>query len=112
MDCDHARQWLAFARPAELDAAELARIDEHLATCPDCGPLARGERGADEAIARAMQAVAIPGGLRGRLATRLAAARTAWLRLTVLRATAACVAALLTISLIHSVTRPSLDLTA
>ena len=31
MDCDHARQWLAFARPAELDAAELARIDEHLA---------------------------------------------------------------------------------
>ncbi len=111
MDCDHARQWLVFARPTELEAADLARLDGHLATCPECGPLARANRGADEAIARAMQAIAIPDGLRDRLATQLDSARTTWLRMTALRASAACVAALLTISLIHSVTRPSLDLT-
>jgi hypothetical protein len=112
MDCDHARLWLAFARPAEMEAAELARLDAHIATCPDCGALAHAERGADDAIARAMRAVSVPDGLGAKLTARLAAARTSSWRHVMLRAAAACVAGLLAASLTFSATRPSLDLTA
>jgi len=112
MNCDHARLWLAFARPAEMEAAERARLDAHLAMCPDCGATARAERGTDDAFARAMQAVPVPDGLRARLTARLAAARTSWWRHAMLRASAACIAGLLAVSLTYSSTRPSLDLTA
>ncbi|HTK74929.1 MAG TPA: zf-HC2 domain-containing protein [Gemmataceae bacterium] len=112
MDCDYARLWLAFARPAEMDAAERARLDAHLATCPDCGSLARAERGTDDAFAQAMQDVRVPDGLRKQLSARLSAARASWWRHAALRACAACVAGLLAVSLTYAVTRPSLDLTA
>ena len=112
MDCDHARLWLAFARPAEMDAAERAMLDAHLATCPDCGAIAGAERGTDDAFARAMQDVRVPDGLGNKLAARLAAARASWWRHAALRAAAACVAGLLAVSLTYAVTRPRLDLTA
>lgn len=112
MDCDHARLWLAFARPTEMEAAERTRLDAHLATCPDCGALARAERGTDDTFARAMQSVAVPDGLRNKLTARLAAARTSWWRGAVLRASAACIAGLLAVSLTYSATRPTLDLMA
>jgi hypothetical protein len=112
MDCDHARLWLAFARPAEMEAAELARLDAHIATCPDCGALAHAERGADDAFARAMQAVPVPDGLGAKLAARLVSARATWRRHALLRASAACVAGFLAASLTYSATRPRLELTA
>jgi hypothetical protein len=112
MDCDHARLWLAFGRPAEMEFAERGQLDTHLATCPDCSPIALAERETNDAFARAMQNVPVPNGLRETFSARLAAARTAWWRIALLRASAACVAAVLTVSLAYSVTRPSLDLTA
>jgi hypothetical protein len=112
MDCDHARLWLAFARPDEMDAADRAVLDAHLATCPDCGSVARAERGTDDAIARAMQGVVVPEGSLDKLSTRLVAARCSWWRRATLRASAACVAGLLAVSLTYSATRPSLDLSA
>src|SRR5947209_691841 len=73
MDCKTARLLLEFVRPQadEMDAAELAAFDEHLAACPDCDALVRAERGVDHAFARAMQAVEVPAGLRNRLLFRL-----------------------------------------
>jgi Putative zinc-finger len=111
MNCDYVRLWLAFARPAEMDPAELARLDAHLSTCPECGQIARAERGTDDAFAQAMQCVPVPEGLRNKLTARLAAARTSWWRHAALHACAACVAGLLAVSLTYAVTRPSLDLT-
>ena len=112
MDCDNARQWLAFARPGELEAGDLADLDEHLAACPDCAPFARAERQADDAVARAMRIVPIPDGMRARLTTRLATARTAWWKQLVLQTAAVSVGTLLTATLIYTATRPTLDLMA
>src|SRR4051812_16455327 len=82
VDCDLARQLLAFARPgaAELDAADAAALERHLADCPACGPAARGEHAFDASLAAAMRAVPLPAGGRGRLLTGLLAARAAWWR--------------------------------
>jgi hypothetical protein len=73
MDCKTARLLFDFVRPgtAEMDAAEVAAFEQHLAACPECDALARAERGVDLAIAKAMQAVEVPAGLRNRLLTRL-----------------------------------------
>ncbi len=73
MDCKTARLLLEFDRPraGETDAAETAALEQHLAGCPECDSLARAERGVDRAFARAVQAVEVPAGLRGRLLERL-----------------------------------------
>src|SRR4051812_10413886 len=82
MNCDVARQLFDFARPGatELDAAEIAALETHLADCPACAALARGEHRRDEAVARRMQDLSPLPGARDRLTQRLVAARTAWWR--------------------------------
>jgi hypothetical protein len=112
MDCDGARQLLAFAHPAEMEPADLALLDEHIATCPDCGPLAQATRQADDSIGRAMRAVPVPDGLRTRLTTHLTAARGAWWRHSVLRAGTVGVGVILAAGALYALTRPGLDLTA
>jgi hypothetical protein len=73
MDCKTARLLIDFVRPnsGEMDAAEAAVFEQHLAACPECDALARAERGVEHAFAKAMQAVEVPAGLRNRLLTRL-----------------------------------------
>jgi hypothetical protein len=73
MDCKTARLLLDFVRPqaGEIDSAELAAFEKHLAACPECDALARAERGVDRAFAKAMQVVEVPAGLQNRLMTRL-----------------------------------------
>ena len=73
MDCKTARLMFEYARPnnRELDATETRALEDHLTSCDDCGPLARGERRADEAVGRAMRQVDVPDQLRGRILARL-----------------------------------------
>jgi hypothetical protein len=73
MDCKTARLLLEFAQPraGEMDPADLAALEQHFAGCPECDALARAERGLDHAFSKAMQAVEVPSGLRGRLLDRL-----------------------------------------
>jgi predicted anti-sigma-YlaC factor YlaD len=73
MDCKTARLLLEFVRPqaGEMDATELAAFEQHLAGCPECDAVVRGERSLDHAFAKAMQAVEVPNGLRNRLLSRL-----------------------------------------
>jgi hypothetical protein len=73
MDCRTARLLLDYARPhrTELPAEEAAPLEAHLAGCPDCDTLARGERQADEALGKAMLDVSIPDGLRQGIFERL-----------------------------------------
>jgi hypothetical protein len=77
MDCKTARLLLDFARPraAELDAAETAALDDHLAACSDCDLTARAERRADEPVGKAMRQIDVPDRLRGRILERLAEGR-------------------------------------
>jgi hypothetical protein len=70
-----------FGRPgSELAAEDAAALDAHLATCPKCAGLVKFERAFDDRVARAMRAVAIPAGLKGRLLDGVAAQRGAWYR--------------------------------
>jgi hypothetical protein len=73
MDCKTARLLFDFVRPksGELDAAELADFEQHLAGCPECDSLSRAERGVDFAIGKVMRAVEVPAGLQNRLMERL-----------------------------------------
>jgi hypothetical protein len=82
MDCRTARLLLDFARPrpAELPADEAAALEGHLTGCPECEAAARAERQLDDHLGRAVRAVHVPEGLRGRLLDRLAADRRAWRR--------------------------------
>lgn len=77
MDCNTARLLFDFARPrpAELDAAERAALEDHLLHCSACAALAGAERRADEALGRAMRAVEVPPGLKKMILDRAAAAR-------------------------------------
>jgi hypothetical protein len=72
MDCRTARQLLEFARPIhpELEGEELEELQLHLAECPECGPLARAERQADQHLGRAMLDVPVPKGLYDRLSAQ------------------------------------------
>src|SRR4051794_242887 len=86
MDCDLARQLLPFARPggADLEAADRVALDRHFAACPACAAAA-AELAFDAGLAGAMRAVPVPDALRGRLLTRLVAARMAIYRGLALR---------------------------
>ncbi len=82
MDCDLARRLLPFARPggADLDPADRAALDRHLASCPGCAAAGAADRAFDAGLARAMRAIPVPAGLGLRLHARLAAARMAFYR--------------------------------
>jgi hypothetical protein len=80
MDCKTARLLLDLARPhaAELHPSEAGALHGHLAGCPECDSLARGERQLDDHVGRAVRNVPVPDGLRDRLLQRLGARRRAW----------------------------------
>lgn len=80
MECELARKLLVFARPgvSELDPADVAALESHLADCADCSEYNRKENCWDERLARAMQAVPLPVQGRARVEERLIAARSAW----------------------------------
>lgn len=99
MDCDTARQLLAFDRPLanELAPPDAEALRTHLADCGDCGRLAQAERTFDAQIGQAIRAVPAPEGLRERLLMQLAADRDDWYRRWLLRGTGiAAAVALLT----------------
>jgi hypothetical protein len=77
MDCRTARLLLDFARPRcpELPADDSDALDAHLSSCADCDAVARVERETDVRIARTMQAVDVPIGLRERILDRLESKR-------------------------------------
>jgi hypothetical protein len=73
MDCKTARLLLDYMRPqaAEMDAAEMAALEQHLTGCSECDAAARAERNLDRALAKAIQAVEVPAALRTRLLVQL-----------------------------------------
>jgi putative zinc finger protein len=95
VDCNTARLLATFfGRPgSELAPEDAAALDAHLAGCPKCAGLVHFERAFDDRIARAMKAVPVPAGLKGRLLDGVAARRGAWYRekAYALVALAACV---------------------
>jgi hypothetical protein len=111
MDCKDARRLADFARPgaAELDAAELAALQSHLADCPDCGPAHCLERRFDDRLARAMQFVAVPSHGLDQLLGRLAASRRTWWRNRLMALTAAVLGLTLLSALFVSWRRPMFD---
>lgn len=115
MDCKTARLLLEFARPLspELDTPEAEGLHEHLADCPECGPLYRTERRLDEHLAQAVRAVPIPEGLEARLTAHLRRERRVWYarRLWVPGlATAAALLLAIYLGLSHYGARPSVNL--
>jgi hypothetical protein len=77
MDCETARLFLHFDRPGErdLDGPEADELHAHLEQCSACHSLALGAHRLDQHLSRAMRAVEVPSGLKGRLLERLAADR-------------------------------------
>src|SRR5262245_58623225 len=78
MDCRTARLLFEVAgplRPAELEAADAENLERHLSDCAECAAAAQALGREDEVLGRAMSAVPLPPGLRGRLLTRLDAER-------------------------------------
>jgi hypothetical protein len=65
MDCKRAEQLLEICRAPrdELDGPEDGELASHIEQCPACLERYRACRSSDARIARAMQAVAVPGGL-------------------------------------------------
>src|SRR5262245_62515752 len=86
MDCDNARLFLPFMTPGgkDLDGAEAAELHAHLAQCTACNALAMNANRIDQHLGRAMRAVPIPIGMKGRLLERLAedrgVVRRRWLK--------------------------------
>jgi hypothetical protein len=80
MDCRTARLLLELIGPrsSELDAEEVARLEEHLEDCPECRKLAQLERAIDDHVGQTMRAVPVPEDLEGRLLARLQQERTRW----------------------------------
>lgn len=120
MDCRSARHLLDFARPRvpELDKSDQHDLDGHLAVCPDCDTLARGERQFDEHLGQAVRDVPVPQGLHERLLRRLREEREAWYRKQLgrgLRIVAAAAAVLLmtwfglTVWRKHHLPRPTVE---
>jgi hypothetical protein len=68
------------ARAFELDASEAEALNNHLAECPPCTALARGEQDADKQLGTAMRNVPLPANIRQRLLARLQTERKIWYR--------------------------------
>ncbi len=79
MDCMTARILanLPGSRAAELPAEDGANLDQHLHSCSDCRRHVEIEQRLDAPMARAMQAVPIPPGLKSRILDQLATQRGA-----------------------------------
>jgi hypothetical protein len=77
MDCRTARLLLELtgSRPSEIESSELESLEEHLGDCTSCRSYADLERAMDDHIARAVQSVPVPEGLRERLLDGLSAER-------------------------------------
>lgn len=75
MDCSTARLFLQLSRPEgnELQDAEAAELEAHLAVCTVCNHLAQDQARLDDHLGRAMRAVEVPRGLQEQLLHRLAA---------------------------------------
>jgi len=82
MTCHEALRLLEFARPGatELDAADIAALETHLAGCTACGHFARLERVWDDQVAAAMHAVPPPAVDPAGLLQSLRSARRHWWR--------------------------------
>src|SRR5215213_5823218 len=65
---------------SELAGEDAAALDAHLAACPKCAAVVRFERAFDDRVGRAMRAVPVPAGLKGRLLDGVAAQRGSWYR--------------------------------
>lgn len=105
MDCKTARLLLEFARPlsAELDTDDAEGLREHLADCPECGPLYRADRQADEHLGQAVRAVPVPEHLQSRLLEQLGQERRVWYRRRVWIPGAAAAAALILLAVLLGV---------
>src|SRR5262245_1101390 len=80
MDCSTARLFLQLGRPGaprDLDAEEVAELDNHLEQCPACHQFDLDQRRLDAALGRAMLDVEVPSGLKEQIHLRLAADRAA-----------------------------------
>jgi hypothetical protein len=114
MECRDAQFYLRLKRHAadELGADVSNSLDGHLATCPACSADARAALSFDRAVASAMRAVPVPGGLRDKLVAHVAAKQGAVLRRKLYRAATATAAAVVLLFLglsVFSVTRPPFD---
>lgn len=103
MKCESARRLLEFARPGarELESADLAALERHLAECAACDKLHRAQQRDDERLSTAMQAVPVPAGGRASALARLKSARTVWWRTRLLGATAVVLALTLLTTIVN-----------
>jgi hypothetical protein len=115
MDCKTARLLLAFARPqaGEIQEADAADLERHMANCPACAEAARFDRLLDQQLGRAVRAVEVPAGMQTAILSRLEKHAKTWQR-WVKRAgqIAAAAVLLLAAGLLcwHILHRPPLDL--
>jgi len=82
MDCKTARFLFDYARPRahELDPAEAADLEKHLASCTECDEAFRALERVDTALGKAMRQVEVPDRLRSHLLARLETERSDWYR--------------------------------
>src|SRR5687768_10350688 len=64
----------------ELAPQDAADLEAHLAACSKCAELIKFERAFDDRVAKAMLAVPVPAGLKGKLLDSVAAQRGSWYR--------------------------------
>jgi hypothetical protein len=114
VDCDLARRLLPFARPgtADLEAADRAALDRHVANCSVCAASVAADLAFDAGLSRAMRAVPVPDAFHARLTTRLTATRWAFYRRFGGRLLLAGLALAVSWTLWTAWRRPTLDPTA
>jgi hypothetical protein len=80
MNCDHAMQLWEYSRPGatELDAADIAALESHLASCSTCSTLTRAQRAIDEEIATSLRGPEPRDGALERLWQRMGRHRCRW----------------------------------
>jgi hypothetical protein len=82
---------------SELAPDDAADLHTHLTACPKCADLVRFERAFDDRVAKAMLAVPVPAGLKGKLLDGVAAQRGAWYREKAYAVTALAACVLITV---------------
>jgi hypothetical protein len=113
MTCTEARILTAFRRPGEMLPADADALARHLAGCPECAAAAAEESAFDTAVARAVEAVPVPAGLKASL--HAAATKTIragrWRKLGRTAALAAVLLAAVGLGVsIYAANRPAVDL--
>jgi len=113
MTCRDAQFYLRLRRESADELGEAAAdLARHLASCPDCAAESRAESSFDNALGKAMRAVAVPAALRGQLLAQLSETRGSMVRRTVVRSVALAASLFLTVGLAFgafSASRPKLD---